>query len=190
MFKWTNSSRRWMCSVKDPVLILNCIVINLLSFRDACTCYDHFFFSVFKLVLPPIMLKLSVDKKQFLDVFEAEEMYDIIRDTLRNTGVDDLIHLIADESNRQQIEPNEQDRPGRRKADKYGVQILKIQSYWNLCTFSLSLICINVYADIGVGMLTFIRNLYRIKRVPTIEDVQVNFESEFNLTLDALYEPV
>ena len=75
------------------------------------------------------MLKLSVDKKQFLDVFEAEEMYDIIRDTLRNTGVDDLIHLIADESNRQQIEPNEQDRPGRRKADKYGVQILKIQSY-------------------------------------------------------------
>lgn len=39
-------------------------------------------------------------------------------------------------------------------------------------------------------MLTYLRNLNRIKRIPTVEDVEVNFESEFDLNFNALYEPV
>lgn len=60
----------------------------------------------------------------------------------------------------------------------------------NSCTFSLSEICIVVYTDLGTKMLTFLRDLIRIKRVPTVEDVEVNFESEFDLNFNALYEPV
>lgn len=105
------------------------LLINLLFFRDPCACYDHFFFSVFKLVLPPIMLKVSVDRKEDLEGFDVEEMEATVKDVLFHTGVEDLIHLIADEANRQRIEP---EYLSRRNSKRYHLEILEETS--NVCT--------------------------------------------------------
>ena len=95
-----------MCGVRDiKLLFLNNIVINSLHlFRDACTCFDKFFFAVFKLVIPPLISQLSMDRMNDFEKFNDDEMFEISSDYLYDNGVENLIHLIADDKH--PVEPD------------------------------------------------------------------------------------
>lgn len=67
-------------------------------------CYDEFFFAVFKLVIPPIILELYNERRDDLESFDADEMEGTVADKMAASGVDELIHLIADDDHQQPIE--------------------------------------------------------------------------------------
>lgn len=55
------------------------------------------------------------------------------------------------------------------------------------CPFSHGTICKDAFLDLGKKMLEYCRTLKRIERVPTIDDLRLNFEQEFDINSNNLF---